>query len=74
MAHAFGVQVRIVPDDPNNGGMWPPVQDGSNATLEDAANQAAARPAALAAAEALADALDGSGWHVEIPPEPEPTA
>jgi hypothetical protein len=74
MAHAFGVQVRIVPDDPENPDMWPPVMDGSNAVLEDTASQAAARPAALAVEEAIGAALDGTGWHVEIPAEPEPAA
>jgi hypothetical protein len=70
MAHTISVPVRIVPDDPNNSGLWPPVEDGTNYDLEDKAITAASRPAALAAAEALESDLAGTGWHVEIPPEP----
>lgn len=68
MAHTISVPVRLVPDDPEETGMWPPVMDGTNYEYEDAAIAAAARPAALAAAEA-AQNVDMHGWHVEIPPE-----
>jgi hypothetical protein len=69
MGHVMTVDVSIQPDDPENQGMWPPVEDGTNHSLEDKARQAAARPAALAAAEALEPDLAGTGWHVVIPPE-----
>lgn len=72
MAHSIVVEILIVPDDPNNLDMWPPVMDGSNYDLEDTARAAATRPAALAAAGALETALDGTGWHVEIPEEVTP--
>lgn len=70
MGHTFVVEIGIQPDDPATEGIWPPVESGDHHDLEDKARTAAARPAALAAAEALADDLDGTGWHVEIPPEP----
>jgi hypothetical protein len=72
MAHVFSVDIRIVPDDPNNEEIFPPVNDGTNYAIEDTARAAAARPAAIAAAEATADMMP-EGWHIEIPPEPPPT-
>lgn len=68
MAHTISVPINIVPDDPEDQGMWPPVEDGTNYDMEDAAIAAAVRPAALAAEAALAG-MDMHGWHVEIPPE-----
>ena len=71
MAHSFVVEIRIVPDDPNNEEFFPPVMDGTNYDMEDTARAAAARPAALAAAEALVPTMP-EGWHVEIPEEVTP--
>lgn len=69
MGHTFSVDVSIQPDDPQEGGMWPPVETSTHYDLEDAAKAAASRPAALAAAEAIGPQLEGTGWHVLIPPE-----
>lgn len=67
MGHTFVVEISIQPDDPNNGGMWPPVETNSQGDLEDAAREAARRPAALAAQEAIGPLLEGTGWHVDVP-------
>jgi hypothetical protein len=67
MGHTMSVDISIQPDDPEETGMWPPVENGTNYDLEDTAKAAAARPAALAAAEALEPSLAGTGWHVVIP-------
>lgn len=69
MAHLIPIPVRIVPDDPNETGFWPPVEAGTNYDLEDIAVTAARRDAALAVEAALSAAMVGTGWHVEIPPE-----
>lgn len=69
MGHTMVVEVGIHPDDPNNDGIWPPVETGQHFDLQDKVKAAASRPAALAAAQALEADLQGTGWHVEIPPE-----
>ena len=69
MGHTIGVYVSIQPDDPENGEMWPPVADNTHHDLEDAVMNAASRPAALAAQEAIGSQLEGTGWHVLIPDE-----
>jgi hypothetical protein len=69
MGHNISVDISIQPDDPNTEGMWPPVEAGTHYDLEDKARAAASLPAALAAATALEEDLDGTGWHVYLPPE-----
>jgi hypothetical protein len=69
MGHTMVVEISIQPDDIQETGMWPPVENGTHYDLEDAARAAASRPAALTAQEAIGPQLEGTGWHVVIPDE-----